>query len=82
MYFVAERLGLPLVPPYLVGEDERRREFGEGVNFAVVGATALDVSFYRERGIYFGFTNVSLDTQFQWFKKLLVSSCSQTSPGK
>lgn len=76
---VAESLGLPLVPPYVVGADVRRREFGEGVNFAVVGATALNVSFFRERGISFGFTNVSLDIELQWFKQMLASSCQRSS---
>ncbi|KVH97052.1 Lipase, GDSL [Cynara cardunculus var. scolymus] len=40
--FLAESLGLPLVPPY-VGGDTRRMD--DGVNYAVAGATALGSRF-------------------------------------
>ncbi|KAK9152971.1 hypothetical protein Sjap_000451 [Stephania japonica] len=36
--FIAEALGIPLLPPYL----GQSKEFNKGVNFAVAGATALD----------------------------------------
>ncbi|KAF8393790.1 hypothetical protein HHK36_019988 [Tetracentron sinense] len=45
--FIAQSLGLPLLPPYLArksGQDFRR-----GANFAVAAATALDDAFFEER---------------------------------
>uniref|UniRef100_A0A0D3G4F6 Esterase n=1 Tax=Oryza barthii TaxID=65489 RepID=A0A0D3G4F6_9ORYZ len=44
--FIAEALGLPLVPPFLAKE---ANDFGGGggANFAIVGGTALDVGDYR-----------------------------------
>lgn len=74
----AEAFGLPFVPPYLAGGD-----FRQGANFAVGGATALNGSFFRDRGVEPTWTPHSLDEQMQWFKKLLTtvsSSESGTSP--
>ncbi|AQK96557.1 hypothetical protein Zm00014a_042601 [Zea mays] len=64
--FFAEAFGLPYVPPYLGSGD-----FQNGANFAVGGATALNGSFFRERGVEPTWTPHSLDEQMQWFKKLL-----------
>ncbi|GJN18397.1 hypothetical protein PR202_gb05556 [Eleusine coracana subsp. coracana] len=64
----AEAFGLPFVPPYLGGGD-----FRYGANFAVGGATALNGSFFRERGVEPTWTPHCLDEQLQWFKKLLPS---------
>ena len=75
----AESFGLPLIPPYLAGEDARGRDFRQGVNFAVAGATALDSSFFRERGVRNPLTNVSLGTQLKWFKDVMPSFCSNSS---
>ena len=72
----AEAFGLPYVPPYLGGGD-----FVNGANFAVGGATALDYSFFRERGVEPTWTPHSLNEQMQWFKKLLTSIAS-TESGK
>ncbi|CDP21061.1 unnamed protein product [Coffea canephora] len=77
--FFAESFGLPLIPPYLAGEDARGRDFRQGVNFAVAGATALDSSFFRERGVRNPLTNVSLGTQLRWFKDVMPSFCSNSS---
>ncbi|XP_042478669.1 GDSL esterase/lipase At1g28570-like [Macadamia integrifolia] len=72
--FLAESLGLPLVPPYLGGGD-----FKQGVNFAVAGATALNSSSLQGIvGTTFAFTN-SLDVQLGWFQKLLPSLCNSSS---
>ncbi|PIN23293.1 Sinapine esterase [Handroanthus impetiginosus] len=73
--FIAESLGLPFVKPYFGGEDAAvdGRSFDKGVNFAVAGATALDISFFEERGIYNPLTNVSLGTQLHWFKQFLAN---------
>nr|GMD89501.1 GDSL esterase/lipase At1g28580-like [Ipomoea batatas] len=75
--FIAQSLGLPFVRPYLSAEDDGGEEsnFEKGVNFAVAGATALDISFFEERGIYNAMTNTSLGTQLDWFQE---SFCSNT----
>ncbi|XP_059436721.1 GDSL esterase/lipase At1g28580-like [Corylus avellana] len=74
--FIAESLGLPFVQPYL-GINITSIE--EGVNFAVVGATALDASFFEERGIDNVSTNFSLRVQLDWFKQILPSLCNTSS---
>ncbi|URE24766.1 lipid catabolic process [Musa troglodytarum] len=56
--FIAQGLGLPLLPPYLGGGSSE--DFRQGVNFAVAGATALDLSFFREKGIQATWTDKSL----------------------
>ncbi|KAJ1284299.1 hypothetical protein BS78_03G193700 [Paspalum vaginatum] len=76
--FFAEAFGLPYVPPYLGGGG-----FQNGANFAVGGATALNGSFFRERGVEPTWTPHSLDEQMQWFKKLLPSIAkSETEHGE
>ncbi|CAN8313525.1 unnamed protein product [Cochlearia groenlandica] len=74
--FIAEFLGLPLVPPFYGTEN---RNFEKGVNFAVGGATALERSFLEERGIHFDYTNVSLGVQLSSFKDYLPSLCGSPS---
>lgn len=77
--FEAESLGLPLVPPSLGSETNVHvTELGEGVNFAVAGATALDSSFHEARGVSIP-TNASLGVQLGWFKDSLSSICSAVS---
>ncbi|KAI8002039.1 GDSL esterase/lipase [Camellia lanceoleosa] len=80
--FIAEYLGLPLVPPYFGGQNGSRMNFQEGVNFAVVGATALDIDFFEQRGIHNPFTNCSLGNQLDWFKRMLPSLCHTPSDCK
>ena len=78
--YVAESLGLPLVSPYFEEKNVKRRDFGEGVNFAVAGATALKDSFFWERGIRINpLTNVSLAIEMDWFKEMLASHCQKSS---
>ncbi|XP_074576638.1 GDSL esterase/lipase At5g45910-like [Curcuma longa] len=60
--FIAEAFGLPLLPPFLSRDDQ---SFAKGASFAVTSATALDVSFFRERGVEVG-TNLSLSVQLEW----------------
>ncbi|XP_042390557.1 GDSL esterase/lipase At1g28600-like [Zingiber officinale] len=69
--FIAQGLGLPLVPPYLGGGSGE--DFRKGVNFAVAGATALDLSFFRAKGIQATWTDRSLHVQIGLFKQLLPS---------
>ncbi|WOL00300.1 hypothetical protein Cni_G09013 [Canna indica] len=69
--FLAQGLGLPLVRPYLEGGD-----FRKGVNFAVAGATALNLDFFNDKGIQATWTNKSLSIQIEEFKQLLPSLSS------
>nr|GME10747.1 GDSL esterase/lipase At1g28590-like [Ipomoea batatas] len=80
--FIALSLGLPLVQPYFSGKGIGERNFLQGVNFAVAGATAVDFSFYHERGIFSGVTNVSLGDELRWFKEMLPSFCDPPSECK
>ncbi|XP_019175946.1 PREDICTED: GDSL esterase/lipase At1g28580-like [Ipomoea nil] len=70
--FIAQSLGLPFLRPYLSAEEES--DFEKGVNFAVAGATALDISFFQERGIVNDLTNTSLGTQLDWFHESFCNS--------
>ncbi|PWA79878.1 Lipase, GDSL [Artemisia annua] len=75
--FVAESLGLPFIPPY-VGGDGNAIDFGQGLNYAVASATALEASFHEARG-YSVPTNASLRVQLEWFKQSLSSMCATLS---
>ncbi|MFS7896730.1 putative sinapine esterase [Helianthus anomalus] len=77
--FIAESLGLMLIPPsqdnnFTVSETG----LGQGVNYAVAGATALDSSFHEARGVVVK-TNASLGVQLGWFKESLPLICSTIS---
>nr|GMC88258.1 GDSL esterase/lipase At1g28580-like [Ipomoea batatas] len=81
--FIADSLGLPFLPPY-VGEEKNesgRRNFGQGVNFAVAGATALDDEFFKKIGVHLT-PNISLDCQLNWFKEMLPTICQSSSECK
>ncbi|KAJ1393984.1 SGNH hydrolase superfamily [Sesbania bispinosa] len=83
--FLAESLGLPYVKPYLGFKNGvvKRGNIEQGVNFAVAGATALDRSFFEEKGFTVGVTtNYSLRVQLEWFKELLPSLCNSSSSCK
>ncbi|CAI9760162.1 unnamed protein product [Fraxinus pennsylvanica] len=70
--FIAQSLGLPFLEPFIgreKNENTSSRDFRKGVNFAVAGATALDVSFLEKYGIFNHLINVSLSTQLDWFKE-------------
>ncbi|CAN6441914.1 unnamed protein product [Victoria cruziana] len=69
--FLAQALGLPLLPPYL---HSNQADLQTGANFAYAGSTALDYQFYVENNITFDLTNTSLHTQLHWFSSLLESS--------
>ncbi|BAS71031.1 GDSL esterase/lipase At5g45910 [Oryza sativa Japonica Group] len=73
MDFIAEKFQVPFVPPSL-GQGE---DFTHGANFAVVGASALDLAFFLHNNI----TSVppfktSLSVQLEWFHKLKPTLCS------
>ncbi|GJY04285.1 hypothetical protein Tco_0370225, partial [Tanacetum coccineum] len=56
-------------------------ELGQGVNYAVAGATALDSSFLEAKGVYNSMTNASLRVQLAWFK-LIPASFMRKTRGK
>ncbi|CAO2181401.1 unnamed protein product [Urochloa humidicola] len=72
--FIAEKLGLPLLPPSLAHNGSFRR----GANFAVAGAFARDASFYRDIPVVGQLAlNTSSGVQLQWFESLKPSLCNQ-----
>nr|GMD10845.1 sinapine esterase-like [Ipomoea batatas] len=73
--FIAEHYGLPLVPPYAGGEDTK---LGGSVNFAVVGAPALDDTFRDEQGTLTR-KDISMKAQLDRFKDLLPSICKTSN---
>nr|GMC85642.1 GDSL esterase/lipase At1g28590-like [Ipomoea batatas] len=77
--FIALSMGLPFVEPYFGGKSSGDRSFTKGVNFAVAGATAMDISFFTERGITNRCTNASLGTELEWFKHMMSSFCDTPS---
>ncbi|XP_058761875.1 GDSL esterase/lipase At1g28600-like [Vicia villosa] len=78
--FIAESLGIPMVKPYLEIKNGvlKNNSAKEGANFAVVGATALDDSFFKERGAYDHPHSYSLSIQLNWFKELLSTLCNSS----
>ncbi|MED6153560.1 hypothetical protein PIB30_103234 [Stylosanthes scabra] len=82
--FFAEQMGIPMLKPYLGIKNGQLRDYWkprEGVNFAVAGATALDPSFFLDKGINDIETNYSLSVQLDWFMDLLPSICNSSSSG-
>lgn len=83
MLLAAESLGIPLVKPYLGMKNGGLEIWSvkeEGANFAVIGATALDIRFFEERGIHDVPTNSSLTVQVNWFKEFLSADlCNSNS---
>ncbi|XP_021811867.1 GDSL esterase/lipase At1g28590-like [Prunus avium] len=79
--FIAQFLGLPLVPPFLQSPNSNQsiQNFEAGVNFAVIGATGLDASFLATMDIHSPSTNNSLRIQMGWFKQILLPSLCNTS---
>jgi phospholipase/lecithinase/hemolysin len=64
--FVAKRLRLPLVPPFL----SHNGSFSQGANFAVSGATALNVSFFKDIPIASQIAlNTTSSVQLQWLSR-------------
>lgn len=80
--FIAESLGMPLIPASEHVKANGVIEKGQGVNFAVAGATALDSSFHEAQGVVNPYTNASLNVQLEWFKDWLPSVCATPSDCK
>nr|GMD10846.1 GDSL esterase/lipase At1g28590-like [Ipomoea batatas] len=73
--FIAEHYGLPLPPPYMGGENANREG---GVNFAVIGATALSDDVLEAKWSY-SRDNISMMAQIDMFKTYLPSICKTSS---
>jgi hypothetical protein len=74
--FIAEELRLPFLPASLANSSD---DVSRGVNFAVGGATAIDVGFFERNSLApFKLLNNSLDVQLAWFEKLRPSLCNTT----
>nr|CAB3475772.1 unnamed protein product [Digitaria exilis] len=76
--FIAEALGLPLLPPSLT----KNQSFKQGANFAVAGATALKQD-HRALHMQAGGgarlpppSNISLSDELGWFDAMKPSLCS------
>ncbi|KAJ3694233.1 hypothetical protein LUZ60_009713 [Juncus effusus] len=77
--FIAQELGLPLLPP----SNAHNATFHRGANFAITGATALDKSFFDERGVGGNiWVKGSLHTQLKWFEDMKPSICNSTEECK
>ncbi|XP_027931133.1 GDSL esterase/lipase At1g28600-like [Vigna unguiculata] len=75
--FIGESLGIPPLKPYLGKKNDEWNWKDGGANFAVAGATALESTFFEDRGIPVK-TNYSLSVQFTWFKDLLSTLCNSS----
>jgi hypothetical protein len=66
------------VPPSL----DKGQDFRKGANFAVAGATALDLAYFQQHNISsVPPFNSSLGVQLGWFEELKRSLC-KTTQGK
>ncbi|RLM91473.1 GDSL esterase/lipase [Panicum miliaceum] len=71
--FIAQELGLPLLPP----SKAKNATFHRGANFAITGATSLDTPFFVARGLGKTVWNSgSLHTQIKWFQDMKPKICS------
>jgi phospholipase/lecithinase/hemolysin len=76
----AAALGVPFLPASLANSSDDDVARRGGVNFAVGGATAVDVAFFeRRRLVPFKLLNNSLDVQLGWFEELEPSLCNATA---
>ncbi|XP_020597386.1 LOW QUALITY PROTEIN: GDSL esterase/lipase At5g03980-like [Phalaenopsis equestris] len=65
-------LNLSLINPYM----DKTSKFDDGVNFAVAGATALDVPFFMSNDVIMPYAASSIGIQLSWFNTHLSSVCS------
>ncbi|CAM0952434.1 unnamed protein product [Alopecurus aequalis] len=74
---IAEQFGLPLLPASLTLLNSS--DVSKGVNFAVGGATSINVDFFeRNKLIPFKPLNNSLNVQLGWLEDLKPSICNTT----
>jgi hypothetical protein len=71
---LAEELGLPFLPASL--QLANSSDVSRGVNFAVGGATAIEVGFFERTNLApFKLIN---NSQLEWFEELKPSICNAT----
>ncbi|GMQ05499.1 hypothetical protein CsSME_00050501 [Camellia sinensis var. sinensis] len=71
--FVAQSLSLPYLPPYLHLINSNQKPSSMGVNFVVVGFTAIIHSLFVKNNLTLNITPQSLQTQHTWFNNFLES---------
>jgi phospholipase/lecithinase/hemolysin len=72
--FLAEAFGLPLLPP----SANKGTNFTQGANFAVMGATALDLQYFKDNNVWsIPPFNTSMGVQLQWFEEVKSTICSE-----
>ncbi|KAL5229210.1 hypothetical protein ABZP36_017475 [Zizania latifolia] len=71
--FIAQEVGLPLLPP----SKAKNTTFHRGANFAITGATSLDTPYFQGRGLgHTVWNSGSLHTQINWFQDMKASICN------
>ncbi|XBJ08512.1 hypothetical protein VPH35_013800 [Triticum aestivum] len=71
--FLAEALGVPLLPP----SANKGTNFSQGANFAVMGATALELKYFRDNNVWsIPPFNTSMKCQLEWFQEVKETVCS------
>ncbi|CAM0912673.1 unnamed protein product [Alopecurus aequalis] len=71
--FLAEALGVPLLPP----SANKGTNFSQGANFAVMGATALDLKYFTDNNVWsIPPFNTSMSCQLEWFQEVKQTICS------
>jgi hypothetical protein len=69
----AASLGFPFIPPSMA----QGQDFSKGANFAVSGATTLDLTFFEQNNIRSMYLlNTSLSVQLGWFENMKPSICN------
>ncbi|CAD5176407.1 unnamed protein product [Musa acuminata subsp. malaccensis] len=77
--FIAEALGLPLLPP----STAKGKSFLKGANFAYTAATTLGFRFFHRLGLSSGlWVNASLSTQIRSFEQMMPSLCNSSQECK
>ncbi|XP_066366072.1 GDSL esterase/lipase At1g28580-like [Miscanthus floridulus] len=70
--FLAEAFGLPLLPP----SANKGTNFSQGANFAVMGATALDLQYFKDNNVWsIPPFNTSMNVQLEWFQEVKQTIC-------
>ena len=68
----AEAFGLPLLPP----SANKGTNFSQGANFAVMGATALDLQYFKDNNVWsIPPFNTSMNVQLGWFQEVKQTIC-------
>ncbi|XP_027942192.1 GDSL esterase/lipase At5g45910-like [Vigna unguiculata] len=71
--FIAGAYGLPMLPAYLT--IKKGTNIKKGVNFAYSGSTALNKTYFDQRGMNVKAAAYSLGTQLDWFNEIKPSLC-------